>query len=43
MASATATKRLQKEYLQLKKEPVEFVKDVKPLEDNILEFHFCVS
>ena len=43
MASPRATKRLQKELLDLKKNPIPYVRDVKPLEDNILEFHFCVS
>lgn len=43
MASSTATRRLQKELLQLQKNPIPYVRDVKPLEDNILEFHFCVS
>ena len=43
MASLTATKRLQKEFLQLKKNPIPYVREVKPLENNILEFHFCVS
>ena len=42
MASPRATKRLQKELLDLKKNPIPYVRDVKPLEDNILEFHFCV-
>ena len=43
MPSVTATKRLQKELLNLKKNPVLHVRDVKPLEENIFEFHFCVS
>ena len=38
-----AIRRLQKEYLMIEKEPVEFVKAVTPLDDNLLECHFCVS
>ena len=43
MASPIGIKRLQKEFLELKKNPIPFVRDIKPLEDNMLEFHFCVS
>ena len=38
-----AIRRLQKEYLMVEKEPVEFAKAVTPLEGNLLECHFCVS
>ena len=43
MVSQRAIRRLQREFLQLKTNPIQFVKYVKPMEDNILEFHFCVS
>ena len=41
--SKVATRRLTKEYKSLEEEPVEFVKAVRPLEDNLHECHFCVS
>ena len=41
--SVVAIKRLQKEYLELKRDPVEFVRAVSPLNDNLHDCHFCVS
>ena len=41
--SKPATKRLTKEYKELEKNPVELVKAVRPLDDNLHECHFCVS
>ena len=41
--STLAIRRLQREYLQSKKEPIDFVRAVTPLEDNLHECHFCVS
>ena len=41
--SKPAAKRLTKEYRELDKNPVEFVKAVRPLDDNLHECHFCVS
>ena len=43
MASELAIKRLQNEYRNYKRHPVQCVRDVKPFDDNILEFRFCVS
>ncbi|KAJ1877691.1 Ubiquitin-conjugating enzyme E2 6 [Coemansia sp. RSA 1722] len=42
MASKTATKRLSKEYTLMKKSPPEFI-TAKPLEKNILEWHFIIT
>ncbi|KAJ2076586.1 Ubiquitin-conjugating enzyme E2 6, partial [Coemansia sp. RSA 988] len=42
MASKTAIKRLNKEYTLIKKSPPEFI-TAKPLENNILEWHFIIT
>ncbi|KAI9501110.1 Ubiquitin-conjugating enzyme E2 6 [Coemansia spiralis] len=42
MASKTATKRLSKEYLLIKKSPPEYIV-AKPLDKNILEWHYIFT
>ncbi|KAJ2780165.1 Ubiquitin-conjugating enzyme E2 6 [Coemansia javaensis] len=42
MASKTATKRLTKEYALMKKSPPEYI-TAKPLDKNILEWHFIIT
>ncbi|KAI7826646.1 ubiquitin-conjugating enzyme E2 J2 [Kickxella alabastrina] len=42
MASKTATKRLTKEYALMKKSPPDFI-TAKPLEKNILEWHYIIT
>ena len=39
--SADGIRRLQKEYLMLENDPVEFVKAVSPLNGNLHDCHFC--
>jgi len=41
MATTICARRLQKEYMNIKKTPVENI-EVHPLEDNILEWHYCI-
>ncbi|KAJ2711361.1 Ubiquitin-conjugating enzyme E2 6 [Coemansia spiralis] len=42
MASKTATKRLTREYTLIKRSPPEFI-TAKPMEKNILEWHFIIT
>ncbi|KAJ2766860.1 Ubiquitin-conjugating enzyme E2 6 [Coemansia nantahalensis] len=42
MASKMATKRLTKEYAMMKKSPPEYI-TAKPMEKNILEWHFIIT
>lgn len=42
MAQALATKRLTREYMALRRTPVENI-TAKPLEDNILEWHYVIQ
>mmetsp|Transcript_22855 Transcript_22855/g.29868 ORF Transcript_22855/g.29868 Transcript_22855/m.29868 type:complete len:222 (-) Transcript_22855:119-784(-) len=42
MATVLCARRLQKEYMKIKKSPIENI-EVHPLEDNILEWHYCLT
>ncbi|OLY78774.1 Ubiquitin-conjugating enzyme E2 6 [Smittium mucronatum] len=41
MASKAAYRRLSKEYIEIKRNPPPYI-IAKPLESNILEWHFCL-